>query len=266
MIVTYEPNPELFIRHLARNIDSSSHIIIVDNSYSSSSISFVKSLSGNHTTIVQNFENIGIAQAQNIGFKIFFDMQEEYLIQLDQDSSISNSSLQTMLDFYRLNAISLNLAGVGPGKANSKERQVREIKSAGLLLHKSIISKVGPMQSDLFIDLVDYEWCWRASKKFGLNFYQIPCELYHQLGEDIVVLGLFRMSIPSPIRHYYQFRNALRLIFKLQAPLPWAILRLVIIPFKLVVYPMILPSGIARLRYMLFGLLHFVLGKSGKLH
>jgi rhamnosyltransferase len=266
LIVTYEPNPELFIQHLVRNIDSSSHVIIIDNSYSNSSISFVNSLSGNHTTIVQNFENIGIAEAQNIGLKIFFDMQGEYLIQLDQDSSISISALQSMLDFYSLNALRLNLAGVGPGKANGKERQVREIKSAGLLLHKSIISKVGPMQSDLFIDLVDYEWCWRANKKFGLNFYEIPCELHHQLGEDITVLGFFKMSIPSPIRHYYQFRNALRLIFKLQAPLHWSILRLAIIPFKLIVYPILLPSGMSRLKYMLFGLIHFVLGKSGKLH
>jgi rhamnosyltransferase len=266
LIVTYEPNEKSFLEHLARNILASSHIIIVDNSYTIPAISFIRSLSAENLTVIQNLKNLGIAQAQNIGISKFLEMEWDYLLQLDQDSSIGNTAIHLMLDFYELNGSRLQLAGVGPGKIKQAAKKVREIKSSGLLVHRKIIDKVGYLRSDLFIDLVDYEWCWRAGKKHQLTFYEVPCEFLHQLGESYKVLSIFTISIPTPVRHYYQFRNSLNLIFSLTAPLTWSFLRLMILVVKLILYPIILPSGVKRLKYMLFGIIDFTLGKTGEFH
>lgn len=265
LIVTYEPNQEEFLENLSLNINSASHIIIVDNSFRNESIKFVKSLKKSNISIIQNLENKGIAEAQNLGINKFFELKYEYLLQLDQDSSISEKSLYLLLEYYRKNISKFNLAGVGPGNPNTKSKEVREIKSAGLLLKKDVIKKVGLFQSDLFIDLVDYEWCWRAKNKYNYKFHEVPCELNHQLGDNFDLFGLFEISIPSPIRHYYQVRNSLKLIFTFKAPLFWSLLRIPIILFKFILYPILLPSGKLRFKYMIAGFEDFYLGKSGKI-
>lgn len=263
LVITYEPNHAEFMKHLDRNLTALSHIIIVDNSHTTGAISFLHSLQQDNVTIIQNRRNLGVAEAQNIGIRKFHELEGEFLLQLDQDSSIPYSSLRRLFEYYLLNASIYNLAGVGPSDSKAAPRQVRELKSSGLLLPASVLHKVGRLQADLFIDLVDYEWCWRA-KTNNYSFHQVPCDFYHQLGVDYKVFGIITLSIPSPIRHYYQVRNSLRLIFSLKAPFIWSLQRLAIIFLKLLLYPVILPNGRQRLRYMLLGITHCVLGKTGE--
>ena len=67
------------------------------------------------------------------------------------------------------------------------------------------------MDEPLFIDWVDLEWCWRA-RKLG---YQIignaDVEIRHQLGDGSINVGFRKISVRTPIRHYYITRNAVYL-------------------------------------------------------
>jgi rhamnosyltransferase len=37
--------------------------------------------------------------------------------------------------------------------------------SSGFFYSREVIEKIGLKNEDLFIDLVDWEWCWRARSK-----------------------------------------------------------------------------------------------------
>ena len=51
------------------------------------------------------------------------------------------------------------------------------------------IKEIGLMNSDLFIDMVDYEWCWRANSK-GFTLYEDERVIFkHQIGSEQKVLG-----------------------------------------------------------------------------
>lgn len=263
LIITYEPDREEFLKNLSINKSASSKIIIVDNSYLEDSISLVKSVESENVVVIQNKYNSGIATAQNIGIRVFLESGEEYLLQLDQDSSITHIGLQKLFNcFTKLNK-TVKIAAVGPTAINHKERKVRELKSSGMLTNRDVIINVGLMNSKLFIDLVDYEWSWRANKLM-YSLYEVPCDFEHQLGGNYKIFGLIDISIPTPIRHYYQTRNSLTLIFSNQAPFSWSLARLLIILIKFIIYPIILPNGLIRLKFMAIGVKDFLYGRMGK--
>src|SRR5690606_2060660 len=80
--------------------------------------------------------------------------------------------------------------------------------TSGSILNLKASSKIGAFDEDLFIDLVDLEYCYRASLKgySTIAFANIPME--HSLGktESVRSIKTARKSnriLHSPIRLYY---------------------------------------------------------------
>ena len=78
--------------------------------------------------------------------------------------------------------------------------------------------------------------------------------MHHRLGLEQRRFGPLKFHVPAPFRHYFQFRDGLKLVFRPSVPL-YARFRfsMIIIP-KLLVYPFILDRGMHRLKWMVIGL------------
>jgi len=95
-------------------------------------------------------------------------------------------------------------------------KEIDELITSGSLLNLSLFKKLGGFDEELFIDLVDNEYCLRARlQDFSIiqfsNIY-----LAHRLGTEVVnssIKSLFlirkKKEVHSPLRCYYMYRNML---------------------------------------------------------
>ena len=119
----------------------------------------------------------------------------------------------------------INASEGKPYKTNLKVsediKEVGAIISSGSLIKKYAFHEIGLLDSSLFIDYVDFEWCWRAKYK-GYNIYLTKSiELQHQVGyKSIEFLGLSFIR-SSSLRYYYQYRNFLWLSKLSYVPQSW---------------------------------------------
>lgn len=179
---------------------------------------------------------MGIAHAQNIGISHAINNNFEMVLLSDQDTIFPNDFLSKMkheLDI--LEATGEKIAAIGPAYQNtnapelkpffinyqngsiSKTTQNRgtikasQIIASGMLIPTKSIAEVGMMNSDLFIDWVDLEWCWRAIKN-GYSIYgTFNVHIEHQLGDKSKKLFNGIYTIHSPVRNYFYIRNGIHL-------------------------------------------------------
>jgi len=279
--ITYNPNIEELQSNLKSYIQQSQLIVIVDNSTDIKIQMQIKHLmdSYNNIHVLTLGDNFGIAKAQNIGFKYAIDNGYDYFIEMDQDSQLPNNYVENIYKSY-LNILSSNkyIAGIGPIAINKQDNssyhyrdtsekiiEVEKTLSSGFFTSKQVLEKVGFKDENLFIDLVDWEWCWRArSKEFNI-FVDTTLKIQHLLGEGHKKFYFFKLGIPSPIRHYYQYRNSLLLSKKNYIPLKWKIKRFFIHLLKPIFFLVLYDKKIERLKFVCKGLMDGFLGKKGKI-
>lgn len=216
VVVTY--NPE--IHNLKELLIELKEIPVYISDNASNNIDEIKKLklSYSNLNLISNNENAGIAVAQNVAIKEI-EKNVKYILFLDQDSFISAKKIQVLAkDFKKLQLKYSNLACVAAtpdtDTKNSFER-VNEVISSGMLISVDALKKIGLMKEEFFIDMVDYEWCWRAINKGYLIIKDNKCHFKHQLGIDEKILG----KIPvAPFRLYYVYRNTIYLLKK--GPIP----------------------------------------------
>lgn len=268
IVVTYNP----VIKELKENIESYSNqvdlVILVDNSTDLTVSNKVAELGDKFENIkvIGIGHNAGIAKAQNIGVQYAIDCGYEYFLEMDQDSKLSpdyiNSAYRVYQDLTKKEKVAA-LGGVaiaGNGEIFDGKKlgvgviPIDKTLSSGLFYKKDAYDIVGPKIEDMFIDLVDWEWCWRA-KALGLTtFVNTEMTIEHAIGDGNKQFLLLTYGVPSPIRHYYAFRNSLFLMKKNYVPIGWKIKTLVILCFKLMIYGLLLEQGKKRVTYMLRGI------------
>ena len=277
--VTYNPN----IIELKNNINSYINqvplVIIVDNSTTAHFQDHVKSLQGIFSSIhlIQLGYNAGIAQAQNQGINYAILNNFDFIIEMDQDSSLYQLYIQKLsFSYLKLRATNQRVGAVGGIAINAKSGntyyglkrnvglyKVDKTLSSGLLVPCSVFKEIGQKDAKLFIDLVDWEWCWRAGSSGYQTFIDSDIFVSHSLGEGrIKMLGL-EIGVPIPIRHYYSFRNTLHLFSKNYVPLAWKIRTFFLLIFKMIGYPIILPEGKKRLKYIFAGITDYFNNRYG---
>ena len=213
IIVTYQPDWKIIEKNI-KELGKKYNIYISDNGSNDLDV-VAKNIKRNQSvSILNNKRNLGIGKAQNLAIEqIEKDNQSKYIFFLDQDSFITLKNLELLLqDLKKLQKKSL----VGSLAASSRTVGSNiipreELISSGMLVPMESIKEIGLMNSDLFIDMVDYEWCWRANSK-GFTLYEDERVIFkHQIGSEQKVLG---KQIIAPFRLYYVFRNTLYLVNK----------------------------------------------------
>jgi rhamnosyltransferase len=236
----------------------------------------------NHPRIkVLNFgDNLGIAKAQNIGMAWAFDQGADFILQMDHDSLPDPDMVKLLHESYSaLHSANYNVGIIGPRDYDRYTKKIHSTKLNpascqkgkfidgfdGLVIVNSIISsgslisrksylEVGEMLDELFIDAVDFEYCWRLRAKGFLIVRNDKAKIAHRFGEGRKsFLGIFDVAVASPIRHYYQFRNVVYLFNRTYVPIEWKIRSILKMIFKMLFYPLFLNNGMDRLKFMALG-------------
>jgi rhamnosyltransferase len=155
-----------------------------------------------------------------MGIDRAFDETYQWLLTMDQDSFFDKSQIKNFF-FYAERKFSArdDIAIICPQhsiKANTKDNDsykpvIRAITS-GSLVNVEICKKLGGFDAKLFIDEVDFEYCYRALVN-GFKIYQFEgVFLNHQIGKTKKAgyLSYVKSSnrvIHSPTRIYFMVRN-----------------------------------------------------------
>ncbi|HEX3072271.1 MAG TPA: glycosyltransferase family 2 protein [Ignavibacteriales bacterium] len=203
------------------------YIVVVDNSDKDNSGLLP---AGENIEYIFNGENFGIAKALNIGANAADNKSCKYILTLDQDSFLPESSLKLLLKtvversgekwgiisaFQNDGNYALeNLKGV---------RELPAVITSGNILSMAAYKDAGPFEEKLFIDCVDFEYSFRL-RKLGYKIFQnCGAELQHTLGtmETRVLFGRkFSVTHHAPIRYYYKTRNGLYVARKYKKEFP----------------------------------------------
>lgn len=231
-------------------------------------------------------ENLGIAKAQSLGMKWAFENGADYILQMDQDSILSDNLVEQLLECYeKLSSQGYKIGLVGSQDYDKDTKKhskaminkevyindtsyciVPDILSSGSLISKNTYEFVGAMDDELFIDIVDFEYCWRIRANGYLIIKNKDALLAHKLGNgEKKLFGIVNVNIGAPFRHYYQFRNILLMMSRSYVPFKWKIFQLIKLLSKLVFYSFGLSDGFIRLKFMLKGIKDYIIGKKGKM-
>lgn len=194
-------------------------------------------------------ENKGIATAQNEGIRKAMELGCGHVVFFDQDSVYDRDLPLRLRDEYiriEKDIPELFILAAYPVQEGFAEVPVSgqgyleraKLISSGSFVSIEKIRNVGMLEDGLFIDYVDFEWCWRARKKGFRNVYSTTSILHHKVGQSIKRMFGLNFIISSPIRFYYQWRNYVILLSRQYVPLKWKLstartmlLQLICFPF-----------------------------------
>jgi len=245
------------------------NVVVIDNSDNEHTFS-----KEDNIIYKANHKNLGIATAQNIGIETVKEGNKAtYIIFLDQDTRLEDDYPRNIRDeFIRIQQQHSNLALLGPTVMKiadgeeyksifHKEKtddfgfsEKREIISSGSCTSINALEKIGNNDDRLFIDFVDFEWCWRAKEKGFICGITKRIEIQHQVGIYELSIGSYKVIVSAPYRYYYQYRNFLWLSKRGYAPLQWKVATAVKYVARLVYFPFVVKKGKECWKYMIKGI------------
>lgn len=253
--------------------NSAISIIMVDNTPNRE-----LTLTGRSIYYIPLKENKGIATAQNVGICKAQELGCTYVLFFDQDSVVKANYIEHIVSEYiRLKKVYPNLAILGPTVVNKETGKkyksvyksqnqnciiLPSLISSGSVIEMDVIDDVGMMEEDLFIDSVDFEWCWRAKSKGYVCAMSLTIELPHKVGQKEYSFCGFPVILSAPVRYYYQYRNFLWLLRRGYVPLKWKIKVSIRKLIEMILLPFYSKNGMTILRYIFHGIKDGIFSKN----
>lgn len=277
IVVAYNADPDAIAGFADQLLDQFPRVIVVDNSDDAALRAGIRSELDARSVYVSMNGNAGIGAAQNRGIAEATREGAEYFVMFDQDSRPCDGFLRGLAEGLIEASAHQQVGAIGPLAVDAVTGDSYDVKrseqpfvvettlSSGLLITRSALNALGTMDESLFIDLVDWEWCFRA-KSNGYGVLIDPrVSLAHRLGDHhtrVPLLG--RVGTPQPWRHYYAFRNYVDLCRRGYVPLSWKLRYLFINSGKFLLYPLFMARGGERFGHMLAGIADGLAGRNGK--
>ena len=278
IIILFYPERPILLNNIRLLENNGWQVVVVDNSPQSHKSWLSSSVEFRHCP-----ENAGIAHAQNIGLLLARQQGRDYAMLLDQDSHLTEHLLQTAKQrVIEAQSRYPDLAAYGPTIVSEFDGQVvrakvqrvvpdehgflhsRQIIASGKIIPLAVLSDVGLMEDALFIDGVDHEWCWRASRKGYRIISDTQALLRHKQGESRKRIMGVTFKVGSSVRLYYQYRNILILLRRSYVPLYWKIRNSVALPVRWIINGWFLEQRRERRHYMRRGLIDGLKKRSGR--
>lgn len=282
-VVLYNPSHEV-IENVATYADKVDHFIVIDNS-DSKQLKIIKTLKSIYPNLIyiDNPGNLGIATALNIACDTAIDQGSGWILTMDQDSKFIN--FQDYLNCLRSLDDTSNIALLAPntGRYSPEDIEINNhdctfeerfiVITSGNFLNLNLFNSIGRFDDNLFIDVVDYDYCAKV-KLAGyktLLFKNILLE--HQLGvlhkrKNLLTGKIKYKTEHSSQRAYYIARNYLYLARKYGKLLPqeFSLLKVLNIIFihdvtKILLYE---DQKCKKIGAKFLGAYHFIIGKHGK--
>ena len=215
-IVTFNPDLDRLKENVSAILPQVDKVVIFDNgSINQKSIELQYQ---NSAIIIKSDRNVGIAAALNGLMKKSEELGATWMLSLDQDSVCSRDFCEQMgIYLYKEDNFGIvapvivdrnvGIVGHNPEK---EYKSVRTCITSGAFTRLDVWKQIGGYDESMFIDSVDFEFCYRV-RKFGYQVIQVrDVQLLHELGNSEKKRFLFweiDVTGHSAFRKYYIARN-----------------------------------------------------------
>lgn len=263
-IVWYNPtfqNAQNIFSYI-NNID---RLIIIDNSdYSNIKLLSDSKLDNNKIIYFPNYENLGIAKAQNQGCMIALQERYKWALLLDQDSFFPEiNDYINIIDQNTDKEISIFCPNIE--NIQNKQGYINATISSGSLIYLDDWKKIGGFDEDFFIDEVDFDFCYKI-RNLGKKIFAISdVKMHHKLGNSFSI-NFFKFKIQvmnhTPLRRYYITRNRLYMMVRYKSKLFLYLFEI----FRDFIYIVLFEKNKSiKIYYTILGFIDFLKGKKGKI-
>ncbi|MGC8880107.1 MAG: glycosyltransferase family 2 protein [Anaerolineae bacterium] len=205
------------------------HVLVVDNGSTDGSSEAVRAAYPT-VTLIENGENLGYAEGNNVGIRHALAEGADYVLLLNNDTLVAPDMLRELIAvaetdarvgivgpliyYYEPadvlwnagNAIDwrngsvANLYGDKPAVGvGTQPYAVDYVSGCALCIRRQVIEQVGILDSRFFIYYEETDWCVRA-RRAGYQVLMVPCaRIWHKVSGT--------MGIASPPTTYYMTRN-----------------------------------------------------------
>ncbi len=269
VVVLYNPDYEV-LNNIKSYLDELDCLYVCDNSdiINECLVSNLKKLP--RVKYVSFGQNKGISYALNIALNLAKGY--DFLLTMDQDSNFCSGMMHKyrniILDNYikddTVAMFSVNYLNID--NLNDGVEVVERAITSGSILNIKIAKEIGGFDENLFIDEVDYEFCYRANAYGYKILYFKGILLQHNLGSPIkgCYLGKqFTAWNHNAIRKYYIARNNIYIMKKYPEKRKKCLKAIVGYFAKTV---LIEPDKCKRILFMIRGIRDGIIGRMGKLN
>lgn len=268
IVTAYKPDAGFLSRFLPL-LQVCNAIVVVDNTPGGHRFELPSGFA-----LLQGGKNVGLAHALNGGLREAQRLGAREVVLFDQDSTPSPELIRSLGSALRQataahgprccvgpthldDGVPVGQRGLGPAVAGAAHAlsAITCLPTSGMMFALEALAPDDTFSTALFLDLVDFEWCWRLRTRGWTFLRAADIRMYHRLGlAEQRFLGI-TYHVPAPYRHYFQVRDTLRLAARSYVPI-YSKIRLVgVLPLKALIYPLLLDHGVERLRWMARGVL-----------
>ena len=292
VVVSYNPDHDRLRSLLDSILPQVARVVIADNGSGPETVEFLRGLQRVlDFDLIEFGENRGIAAAHNAGIRHAAALQHAYILLLDHDSVLAPDCVPQLLKAHRsLTDAGVQLAAVGPRYLDETSGatapflrytrwnfskhyptdavdviEVSVLISSGSLISAQVLEQVGLMDEALFIDCVDWDWCFRAASLGYRLFGVAAASMRHSLGDSGIRILKRKIPLHSPMRHYYAYRNNVLLCKRDTVPLSWKLHGFVRLGVRFAIYMMLSPHRLQRCRYIFRGVVDGLRNRSGRI-
>lgn len=174
----------------------------------------------------QDFNNEGIARRLNEGCRKAIDEKFDWVLTMDQDTSFEAMSISNYFNCFHKYEGKEKVGMFGTRFSRNNQEvsndcsatEAKKLITSGSLLNLSLFKTIGAFDEKLFIDAVDYDYCFRTQMA-GFSIIEFSnIYIRHTVGNEVnrsSVKTLFlvkkRKEVHSALRCYYMYRNLLYL-------------------------------------------------------
>lgn len=208
--------------------------------------------------------------------------EDDYIVFFDQDSTIEEGHIESLISEYELlqkNNIPVGVLGpvfyntsnglveVPKIKTDLTENsfKVSSIITSSMLCTYKNIKQIGFFNERVFLDMADWDICWRIIEAGMLCCMTDKVVLKHSLGTGEKKVGFLRVRVGSPFREYYQTRECLYLLTRRYTPFKFKIRFILMLTIRPIIHVLFLENKKDRIKYILKGIKDFFAKKSGAL-
>ena len=280
-VVTYYPDSDVLdnLRLLREQVQQ---IVVVDNTPAAAGVQTLReACHAPGIEIIENGENLGIAAALNQGVSRLRDEGCESVFLFDQDSTVTDGYIATMLQCLSGYGQEKQIAILVPRYVDrrfgttleapaGRSGALEAATTSGSLMPMEVFAAAGFFAEELFIDGVDYEYSLRvrgrgysiAECKDAILLHSPGSPTYHRIAGS----KPFQVANYSPVRRYYQERNKIWVAKRYWRSFAGFCARQFLTSFKdLLKIVLAETSKWRKIQYFFRGVRHGLLGRTGRL-
>ena len=278
IIVAYNPEIELLIKNAKAAISQVDEILIVNNSNYDINLDIYNI--GN-INIINNNSNLGISKALNIGIDYAKEHNYDYVLLLDQDSTLTDNFIKNMLDGFKQEDVCMICPNVVyiDGKNNKINENMKFEKielgiTSGSLLNMNVLNQIKfenniIFNEDFFIDYVDFDFSLTIRNKGYLILRCNESKLYHRLG-NVKTYKFANLEVHPTnhnyIRRYYITRNRMYMWKKyVISNSKFVIKDIIRFIYEIILIILFEDNKLKKLKSVIRGLEDFLCGKVGEI-